>query len=218
MLFIPLDSRFRGNDGYRFTWGILMKEIILASSNPGKVREINQLLAGLDLHVQPQTDFGVPDIEETGLTFVENAILKARNAAQHTGRPAIADDSGIEVDALNGAPGIYSARYAGIGASDQANLEKLLTELGDLPEEKRTARFQCLMVYMRHANDPTPLICQGSWEGRILFKPQGENGFGYDPVFYVPSHDCSSAELAAEVKNSLSHRGQALRKLLAALA
>jgi XTP/dITP diphosphohydrolase len=193
-----------------------MKEIILASSNPGKVREINQLLAGLDLHVQPQTDFGVPDIEETGLTFVENAILKARNAAQHTGRPAIADDSGIEVDALNGAPGIYSARYAGIGASDQANLEKLLTELDDLPEEKRTARFQCLMVYMRHASDPTPLICQGSWEGRILFKPQGENGFGYDPVFYVPTHDCSSAELTADVKNSLSHRGQALRKLLAA--
>jgi XTP/dITP diphosphohydrolase len=195
-----------------------MKEIILASSNPGKVREINQLLAGLDLHVQPQTDHGVPDIEETGLTFVENAILKARNAAQHTGLAAIADDSGIEVDALNGAPGIYSARYAGIGASDQANLEKLLTELGDLPEEKRTARFQCLMVYMRHANDPTPLICQGSWEGRILFKPQGENGFGYDPVFYVPTHDCSSAELPADVKNSLSHRGQALRKLLAAFA
>ena len=195
-----------------------MKEIILASSNPGKVREINQLLAGLDLHVQPQTDFGVPDIEETGLTFVENAILKARNAAQHTGLAAIADDSGIEVDALNGAPGIYSARYAGIGANDQANLEKLLTELGDLPEEKRTARFQCLMVYMRHANDPTPLICQGTWEGRILFKPQGENGFGYDPVFYVPTHDCSSAELPADVKNSLSHRGQALRKLLAALA
>ncbi len=193
-----------------------MKEIILASSNQGKVREINQLLARLDLHVQPQTDFGVPDIEETGLTFVENAILKARNAAQHTGRPAIADDSGIEVDALNGAPGIYSARYAGIGASDQANLEKLLTELGDLPGEKRTARFQCLMVYMRHAYDPTPLICQGSWEGRILFKPQGENGFGYDPVFYVPTHDCSSAELTADIKNSLSHRGQALRKLLAA--
>jgi XTP/dITP diphosphohydrolase len=195
-----------------------MKEIILASSNQGKVREINQLLTGLDLHVQPQTEYGVPDIEETGLTFVENAILKARNAAQHTGLPAIADDSGIEVDALNGEPGIYSARYAGAGASDQANLEKLLTELGDLPEEKRTARFQCLMVYMRHAHDPTPLICQGTWEGRILFEPRGENGFGYDPVFYVPTHDCSSAELAADVKNSLSHRGQALRKLLAAFA
>jgi len=195
-----------------------MKEIILASSNQGKVREINQLLTGLDLHVQPQTEYGVPDIEETGLTFVENAILKARNAAQHTGLPAIADDSGIEVDALQGEPGIYSARYAGAGASDQANLEKLLTELGDLPEEKRTARFQCLMVYMRHANDPTPLICQGTWEGRILFEPRGENGFGYDPVFYVSTHDCSSAELAADIKNSLSHRGQALRKLLAAFA
>ena len=193
-----------------------MKQIILASSNQGKLREISQLLAGLDLHVQPQTDHGVPDIEETGLTFVENAILKARNAALHTGLAAIADDSGIEVDALNGAPGIYSARYAGEDASDQANLEKFLTELGDLPEEKRTARFQCLMVYMRHASDPTPIICQGTWEGRILFKPQGENGFGYDPVFYVPTHDCSSAELTADIKNSLSHRGQALRKLLAA--
>ena len=193
-----------------------MTKIVLASSNQGKVREINQLLTGLDLQVQPQTDFGVPDIEETGLTFVENAILKARNAAQHTSLPAIADDSGIEVDALQGAPGIYSARYAGTGASDQANLEKLLDELGNLPEAKRTARFQCLMVYMRHAGDPTPLICQGTWGGRILFESQGENGFGYDPVFYVPTHDCSSAELPAAVKNTLSHRGQALRKLLAA--
>jgi len=195
-----------------------MKEIILASSNRGKVREINHLLAGLDLHVQPQTEYGVPDIEETGLTFVENAILKARNAAQHTGLPAIADDSGIEVDALQGEPGIYSARYAGAGASDRDNLEKLLAQLGDLPGEQRTARFQCLMVYMRHAHDPTPIICQGTWEGRILFEPRGENGFGYDPVFYVPTQDCSSAELAADVKNSLSHRGQALRKLLVALS
>ena len=195
-----------------------MKAIVLASSNQGKVREINQLLAGLDLQVQPQTDFGVTDIEETGLSFIENAILKARNAAQHTGLPAIADDSGIEVDALHGEPGIYSARYAGAGASDLANLEKLLDKLGGLPAEKRTARFQCLMVYMRHATDPTPLICQGTWEGRILFKPEGENGFGYDPVFYVPTHDCSSAQLSADIKNSLSHRGQALRKLLAALA
>ena len=190
-----------------------MKEIILASSNPGKVREINQLLAGLDLHVQPQTDFGVPDIEETGLTFVENAILKARNAAQHTGRPAIADDSGIEVDALNGAPGIYSARYAGIGASDQANLEKLLTELGDLPEEKRTARFQCLMVYMRHADDPTPIICQGTWEGRIVQQPQGENGFGYDPLFFDEAAELTGGELDPEDKNRRSHRGMAVRQL-----
>jgi XTP/dITP diphosphohydrolase len=194
-----------------------VKEIVLASSNPGKVREFNQLLASLDLHVRPQSEFGVVDAEETGLTFVENAILKARNATQHTGLPAIADDSGIEVDALRGAPGIYSARFAGENASDQANLEKLLAELGDIPETQRSARFQCLLVYMRHARDPTPLICQGSWEGRILFTARGNNGFGYDPVFYVPTHDCSSAELPAEIKNTISHRGQALRKLYSAL-
>ena len=194
-----------------------MKEIVLASSNPGKVREINQLLATLDLHVQPQSELGVVDAEETGLTFVENAILKARNAAQHTGLPAIADDSGIEVDALNGAPGIYSARFAGDNASDQANLEKLLAELKGLPEAQRSARFQCLMVFMEHAKDPTPLICQGIWEGRILTAARGNNGFGYDPVFYVPTHDCTSAELPADVKNALSHRGQALRQLVDAL-
>lgn len=194
-----------------------MENIVLASSNPGKVREINQLLAELDMHVVAQGDYGVMDAEETGLTFVENAILKARNAATHTGQPAIADDSGIEVDALNGAPGIYSARYAGAGASDQDNLQKLLEALRDVPEAGRTARFQCLMVYMRHGEDPTPLICQGTWEGRILFEPRGENGFGYDPVFHVPTHNCSSAELEPDVKNTLSHRGQALRLLLAAL-
>ena len=194
-----------------------MKQVVLASSNPGKVREIHQLLAELDLDVVPQSEYGVVDAEETGLTFVENAILKARNAALHTGRPAIADDSGIEVDALNGAPGIYSARYAGVGAGDRVNLEKLLTDLADVAEEQRTARFQCLMVYLRHAYDPVPLICQGTWEGRILLAPRGDNGFGYDPVFYVPTHDCSSAELPPEIKNALSHRGQALRKLLAAL-
>jgi XTP/dITP diphosphohydrolase len=194
-----------------------MKNIVLASSNPGKVREINQLLAELDLQVVPQGDYGVADAEETGLSFVENAILKARNAAAHTGLPAIADDSGIEVDALNGAPGIYSARYAGAGAGDAANLHKLLDALHDVPEAQRAARFQCLMVFLRHAEDPTPLICQGTWEGRILFEPQGDNGFGYDPVFWVPTHNCSSAELQPEVKNELSHRGQALRKLLTAL-
>ena len=194
-----------------------MTEIVLASSNKGKVREFNQLLAALDITVRPQGEFNVEDAEETGLTFVENAILKARNAAQHTGLPAIADDSGLEVDALNGAPGIYSARYAGAGASDQANLEKLLADLHDVAEADRTARFQCLLVYMRHANDPTPLICQGTWEGRILTAPRGENGFGYDPLFFVPTHDCSSAELPADVKNSLSHRGQALQALVSAL-
>jgi XTP/dITP diphosphohydrolase len=194
-----------------------MKQVVLASSNPGKVREINELLADLALNAVPQSEYGATDAEETGLTFVENAILKARNAALHTGLPAIADDSGIEVDALNGAPGIYSARYAGTGAGDRANLEKLLAELAGVPEEKRTARFQCLMVYLRHAHDPVPLICQGTWEGRILLAPRGDNGFGYDPVFYVPTHDCSSAELPPEIKNTLSHRGQALRNLLAAL-
>jgi len=194
-----------------------VKEIVLASGNPGKVREINQLLANLDLQVRPQGEFGVEDVEETGLSFVENALIKARNAARHTGLPAIADDSGIEVDALNAAPGIYSARYAGAGASDRANLEKLLEALRDVPEAERCARFQCLMVYMRHAEDPTPLICQGTWEGRILSEARGANGFGYDPVFYVPTHDCSSAELPPDIKNTLSHRGQALRKLVAAL-
>ena len=194
-----------------------MKKVVLASGNKGKVREINQILAGLDFEVVPQTEFDVPEIEETGLTFVENAILKARNAAAHTGLPAIADDSGLEVDALKGAPGIYSARYAGVGATDEANLNKLLEELRGVPEANRTARFQCLMVYMEHELDPTPIICQGTWEGRITEAAQGENGFGYDPVFYVPSHDCTSAQLSAGEKNRLSHRGQALQLLTQAL-
>lgn len=189
-------------------------KIVLASSNTGKVREFNELLQDTDIEVLPQSVYGVPDIEETGLSFVENAILKARNAAQHTGLPAIADDSGLEVDALDGAPGIYSARYAGEGASDQDNLLKLLAALKDSPDNQRGARFQCLMVYLRHAADPTPRIVQGTWEGTILHTPRGDNGFGYDPVFYVPEQNCSSAELAAEVKNRLSHRGQALQQLI----
>jgi len=193
------------------------KTVVLASSNPGKVREINQMLAGLHLTVLPQSDRGVPEAEETGLSFVENAILKARNAARHTGLPAIADDSGIEVDYLNGAPGIYSARYAGKGASDEQNLRKLLDDLVGVPEAERTARFQCLIVYLRHEFDPTPVICQGTWEGRILLEPRGMSGFGYDPIFFVPTHNRSSAELPPEVKNKLSHRGQALRALVAAL-
>ena len=191
--------------------------VVLASGNAGKVREFNQLLAGAHIEVVPQSSFGVPEAEETGLTFVENAILKARNAARHTGLPAVADDSGIEVDALNGAPGIYSARYAGPGASDEENLYKLLAALDGLPDERRGARFQCVIAYLRHAEDPTPLICQGTWEGRILAAPRGANGFGYDPVFYVPDEGVSSAELAPETKNRLSHRGQALRRLLEGL-
>jgi XTP/dITP diphosphohydrolase len=191
--------------------------VVLASGNAGKVREFNQLLAGAHVEVLPQSSFGVPEAEETGLTFVENAILKARNAARHTGLPALADDSGIEVDALNGAPGIYSARYAGPGATDEENLLKLLAALEGMREEQRGARFQCVIAYLRHAEDPTPLICQGTWEGRILAAPRGANGFGYDPVFFVPEEGVSSAELAPEVKNRLSHRGQALRRLLEGL-
>jgi XTP/dITP diphosphohydrolase len=194
------------------------EKIVLASNNAGKLREINQLLASEQIQVVPQRDFNIPDAVEDGLSFVENAIKKARHAASLSGLPAIADDSGIEVDALSGAPGIYSARFAGPDASDEENLQKLLERLAEVPEARRSARFQCLMVYMRHAEDPTPLICQGTWEGRILFEPRGENGFGYDPVFYVPSHNCSSAELSPAVKNSLSHRGQALQKLLQVLS
>ncbi len=192
-------------------------KVVLASGNAGKVREFNQLLGGEHIEVVPQSHFGVPDAAETGLTFVENAILKARNAALHTGLPALADDSGIEVDALNGAPGIYSARYAGIGASDEDNLRKLLAAMEGIPDEARAARFQCLIVYLRHAEDPTPLICQGTWEGSLLTVPRGENGFGYDPLFLVPGRGLSSAELPPGEKNRLSHRGQALRKLLEAL-
>jgi XTP/dITP diphosphohydrolase len=194
------------------------EKIVLASNNAGKVREINQLLADQQIQVVPQKEFGIGDIEETGLTFVENAILKARHAAKESGLAAIADDSGLEVDALIGAPGIYSARFAGPGCNDQDNNEKLLNELQSVPEGERTARFQCLLVYMRHAEDPTPIICQGTWEGRILPAPSGENGFGYDPLFFVPEQNCSSAELPPEIKNQLSHRGQALRRLLSALS
>jgi XTP/dITP diphosphohydrolase len=193
------------------------ESIVLASNNPGKVREISQLLADARIRVVPQSDYGVPDVEETGLTFVENAILKARHAARYSGLPAMADDSGLEVDALDGAPGIYSARYAGAGASDHENLLKLLADLGERPESERAARFQCVLVYLRHPADPTPLICQGTWEGSILTAPRGEHGFGYDPIFWVPTHGCSSAELDPATKNSLSHRGQALRALRAQL-
>ena len=187
--------------------------ILLASNNAGKVRELAQLLADSPLQISAQREYGVPEVEETGLSFVENAILKARHAAQHSGLPALADDSGLEVDALHGAPGIYSARYAGMGASDAANIEQLLADLTAVPEPERTARFQCVLVYLRHAADPTPLICQGTWEGRILHEPCGTNGFGYDPIFFVPTHGCSAAELDSETKNQLSHRGQALRRL-----
>jgi len=189
--------------------------VVLASGNAGKLRELAKVLAPLDVILKPQAQFNVPDVEETGFSFVENAIIKARAAAQHTGLPSIADDSGIEVDHLNGAPGIYSARYSGAG--DEANNVLLLQELGEIPEEQRSARFQCVLVYMRHALDPMPLICQGSWEGFILSEARGENGFGYDPLFYLPDYQCSSAQLDPSIKNRISHRAKASRLLFDAL-
>ena len=191
------------------------QKIVLASGNKGKIKEIQAILK--DHPIIPQSEFNVEEAEETGSTFVENAIIKARNAAMHCGSPAIADDSGLVVDALNGAPGVISARYAGLGASDQQNLLKLLEDLKDVPTEQRSARFVCVIVLMRHANDPLPLIAQGTWEGSILGQSIGENGFGYDPVFWVPTHQKASAELTPEEKNAISHRGQALSGLTAIL-
>lgn len=188
--------------------------LVLASSNAGKLREFNDLLGALNLDVKPQSEFGVPDAIEDGLSFVENAIIKARNACKHSGLAAISDDSGLEVDALKGAPGIYSARYSGTGATDARNNQTLLKALEAVPESERMARYQCVLVYMRHALDPTPIICQGSWEGRILTAPIGEGGFGYDPLFWVPSHNMSSAQLPKEAKRALSHRAKALAELL----
>lgn len=193
-------------------------KVVLASANPGKLKEMGALLSGLDIELCPQSLFSVPDVEETGLSFVENAILKARHAARYANLPAIADDSGIQVDVLAGAPGIYSARYAGDGASDQQNLQRLLDKLAELEHDKPSACFQCAMVYMRSAEDAMPVIAQASWYGYIVSEPVGANGFGYDPVFYVPTHGCTSAELAAQEKNKISHRGQAMRVLLEKLS
>ncbi len=195
----------------------MSSKIVLASNNAGKLKEFQQLLNGQHLNVLPQTQFGVCDVEETGLSFVENAIIKARHASKIAGLPAIADDSGLEVDFLDGAPGIYSARFSGAGANDSKNNQKLLERLHDVPDEQRSARFQCVLVYMRHPLDPTPLICHGTWEGRILKQPQGSNGFGYDPLFLDPTTGLSSAELSKEEKNTRSHRAKALQCLLAQL-
>lgn len=191
-----------------------MQKVVLASGNTGKLKEFQQLLYGCGFEIVPQSDFDVPDVEETGLSFVENAIIKARNASQHTGLPAIADDSGLEVDALNGQPGIYSARYSGPNATDETNNTKLLSQLVDIPKHQRSAHFQCLLVFIRHAIDPTPIICQGSWDGEILFEGRGAHGFGYDPLFWVPDYSCSSAELEPATKNKISHRGRAMTILL----
>lgn len=188
------------------------EKIVLATGNQGKVREFASLFADYGVDVIAQKDLGVSDVPETGTTFVENAIIKARHAAQETGLPAIADDSGLVVDALGGAPGIYSARYAGENANDSAHIDKLLQELHG--KSNRKAHFFCTLVFMRHAGDPVPLVSQGKWQGEILTSRSGDGGFGYDPVFYVPSHGCSAAELEKAEKNRISHRGNALGILL----
>ncbi len=190
---------------------IQTNSLVLASGNAGKIKELQALLPNYALI--PQTQFNVSDIEETGTTFVENAILKARHAARISKLPAIADDSGLVVAALNDAPGIYSARYAGQSATDAENITKLLHELDGVPLAQRHAYFFCVLVLMRHADDPCPIIAQGRWDGYILEQSQGHHGFGYDPIFGVSSHDCSAAELSFDIKNSLSHRGEALKKL-----
>jgi len=194
-----------------------MQKVVLATGNPGKVRELADLLAAFGLDIVAQTELGVESAEETGLTFIENAILKARHAAQLTGLPALADDSGLAVNALSGAPGIYSARYAGEEASDQQNLEKLLQALENTPNGQRQAQFHCVLVYLRHASDPTPLVFHGSWEGEITRTAAGNGGFGYDPVFYVPALGKTAAELTKAEKGKVSHRGKALTLLLEAM-
>lgn len=195
----------------------MSKQVVLATGNKGKVKELARMLSGLGIEVLPQSEFAVSEVAETGSTFVENAIIKARHAAKQTGLPAIADDSGLAVDALGGAPGVYSARYSGEQATDQSNIIKLLDAMADVPKDKRQAKFLCVLVFMRHADDPTPIICQGEWAGEITSEQHGENGFGYDPVFWVEEQNCSSAQLLPEQKNELSHRGKALKLMLAQL-
>ncbi len=191
-----------------------MNRIVLASNNKKKVAELNDMLLGLNFKVMPQSDFLVESVPETGSTFVENAIIKARHAARITGLPALADDSGLEVDALHGAPGVYSARFAGDDASDEDNLNKLLDELNGIPPIMRSARYWCVLAFMRHADDPTPILCQASWEGQIITEPKGENGFGYDPVFFVPDTGCTAAQLPPHIKNQSSHRAKALKEMI----
>lgn len=188
-------------------------QIVLASGNAGKLAEFETLLHGGGLVLRPQSAFGVDEIDETGLSFVENALLKARHAARESGMAALADDSGLCVDVLDGAPGLHSARYAGTHGDSEANIARLLEQLRAFPDASRTARFVCVLVLLRHADDPQPIIAEGVWEGRILSQPQGENGFGYDPVFFVPDQGCSAAQLTPEVKNRISHRGRALQQL-----
>lgn len=192
-------------------------KIIFASSNAGKITELRALLKELPLTIIPQKELNVEDIEETGLTFVENALLKARNAAKKTGLPAIADDSGLIIPALNGEPGLYSARYAHKNATAKENIEKVLTALKNISAQQRSAFFYCVLVFVRHEKDPAPIICEGKWQGKLLSTPQGENGFGYDPIFFDENEKLSAAELPLEKKNRISHRGKALQLLLAQL-
>ena len=195
----------------------MSQKIVLATGNQGKVNELSNMLSAFNLNVVAQREFAIGEVAETGTTFVENAIIKARHAARISGLPAIADDSGLAVDALGGAPGVYSARFAGDNATDKDNINKLLADLKDVPEGQRQARFLCVLVYLRHADDPTPLICQGEWHGAITAKMIGANGFGYDPVFWLSEQNCSSAQLSPEQKNQLSHRGKALALLVKAM-
>lgn len=190
-----------------------MKQLVLASGNPGKLRELSVILDGLGYQLHAQSEFDVAEVPETGTTFVENAIIKARHAAAITGLPAMADDSGIEVDVLDGAPGVYSARFSGPNADDAANNALLVEKLAAVPPAQRSARYRAVIVFMRHAGDPSPLICEGSWEGMIQLEPLGDGGFGYDPYFYLPDQGCTSAQLSADEKNRLSHRGAALQEL-----
>ncbi len=195
-----------------------MNKLIVASHNSGKVREIANELSAYQIDVSAQSEFDIGSAAETAPTFVENALIKARHACLHTGLPALADDSGLEVNVLQGQPGIYSARYAGENATDAMNNEKLLKTLQAVPEEKRQARYQCFMVFLRTVDDPTPIICQGTWEGTILSSPQGDGGFGYDPLFYIAELECTAAELDINKKNKLSHRGKALKAMLPNIA
>lgn len=193
-------------------------KLVLASGNAGKLVEMREVLGDLDIELVAQAELGIADAEETAPSFVENAILKARHAAHSSGLPALGDDSGICVDALDGAPGLYSARYAGRHGDSAANIARLLAELDGVPESARSAHFFCVIVLLRHAEDPAPLIAEGRWHGRILREPRGDRGFGYDPVFFDPHNEASAAELDPAVKNRISHRGQALARLREQLA
>lgn len=192
-----------------------MKKIVLASSNQGKMKEIRELLQEFPIELISQAEFNIPDADETGTTFFENAIIKARQAAKLSGLPALADDSGLVVDALGGMPGVYSARYAGPNASNEQRIQKLLLALADVHGKQRHASFHCVIAFLRHSDDPAPILAHGQWCGEILKQPRGDKGFGYDPVFYVPSHQCSAAELDPQLKNKISHRGRALEKFTA---